>query len=191
LNMLNTKYIIFNADVEANSNKWTCGNAWFVNEVKQVNNADEEMLGLNELNVYNEALVQSKYQSQFHSGSSTCDSTSMVNLKKYATNELVYEAVNNTGSEMPVVFSEIYYPKGWKCTIDGQNVEYAPVNYVLRGIMVPAGKHEIVWKFEPEVWKKGNTISTAGSVLFVLLLGLSGFGLWKKRKQMSGQQQAE
>jgi uncharacterized membrane protein YfhO len=136
-------------------------------------------------------VAQSKYQSVFHSGSSAVDSTSSVILKKYATNELVYEAVNNAGSEMPIVFSEIYYPKGWKCTVDGQEVEYAPVNYVLRGIMMPAGKHEVVWKFEPEVWTKGNTISTAGSILFCLLLGLSGFGLWRNRKQVGNEEKSE
>jgi hypothetical protein len=191
LNMLNTKYIIFSPEADANVNKWSCGNAWFVSEVKQVNSADEEMLGLKDLNVYNTAVAQSKYQSVFHSGSSAVDSTSSVILKKYATNELVYEAVNNAGSEMPIVFSEIYYPKGWKCTVDGQEVEYAPVNYVLRGIMMPAGKHEVVWKFEPEVWTKGNTISTAGSILFCLLLGLSGFGLWRNRKQVGNEEKSE
>ena len=80
------------------------------------------------------------------------------------------------------MFSEIYYPKGWVCKIDGAEVNYAKVNYILRGIMVPAGTHEVVWSFEPAVWKIGNSVSYAGSVVLILLLLGAGFYEFKNRK---------
>ncbi|MFM7770653.1 MAG: hypothetical protein ACKO8Q_08870, partial [Bacteroidota bacterium] len=191
LNMLNMKYLIFSSEAEANVNKYACGNAWFVAKVNAVANANDEMSALSNLDVYNESVTQEKFGGVFHSPSVSPDSTSTVELKKYATKELVYAASNNSGVELPVVFSEIYYPHGWKCLVDGNEVQYAPVNYVLRGMMLPPGNHEIVWKFDPEVWEKGNLISKAGSALFMLLLGVSGFFVWKQREQLSPQQKTK
>ena len=78
------------------------------------------------------------------------------------------------------MFSEIYYPEGWICLVDGKEVSTARVNYVLRGAMVPAGSHEIVWKFDPPTWKKGNQISLTGSIVMILLLLGAG---WKERSR--------
>jgi uncharacterized membrane protein YfhO len=101
----------------------------------------------------------------------------------YETKVLRYE-VNNTSAEaQPVVFSEIYYPQGWICRIDGNEVEAARVNYVLRGAMVPAGTHTVEWSFEPKVWEKGTTISYAGSALLFALLGLAGFMVYRGEKK--------
>ena len=94
------------------------------------------------------------------------DSTAEIILTKYGLNHLEY-ACNNKYA-CPVVFSEIYYPEGWNCYIDGKQVEVFRANYVLRGMMVPAGKHKIEWKFEPKSMETGSLVSGIGSVLLIL-----------------------
>jgi uncharacterized membrane protein YfhO len=160
------------------------GNAWFVSKVRTTNNSDEEMMALGEIDSKIEATTQASFGTQFHAAQSAVDSTASVRMLAYETKVLRYE-VNNTSAEaQPVVFSEIYYPQGWICRIDGNEVEAARVNYVLRGAMVPAGTHTVEWSFEPKVWEKGNTISYAGSALLFALLGLAGFMVYKEEKKV-------
>lgn len=185
LNMLNTKYYIGNPEQPAIPNKFAMGNAWFVSKVKTTNNSDEEMVALGEIDAKVEATTQSAYATQFHAPQTAVDSTASVRMLAYETKVLRYE-VNNTSAEaQPVVFSEIYYPEGWICRIDGNEVEAARVNYVLRGAMVPAGTHTVEWSFEPKVWEKGTTISYAGSALLFALLGLAGFMVYKEERKLS------
>ena len=184
LNMLNTKYYIGNPEQPAIPNKFAMGNAWFVSKVRTTNNSDEEMMALGEIDSKIEATTQASFGTQFHAAQSAVDSTASVRMLAYETKVLRYE-VNNTSAEaQPVVFSEIYYPQGWICRIDGNEVEAARVNYVLRGAMVPAGTHTVEWSFEPKVWEKGNTISYAGSALLFALLGLAGFMVYKEEKKV-------
>lgn len=166
LNMLNTQYVTYNAENPPIENPDACGAAWFVNKVKTVKSADEEILALKDLDTRNEAVVREEFAASFKSQSA--DSTASVILTEYAPNALRYEVKSKNGGA--VVFSEIYYPKGWKCTIDGQEADYAQVNFVLRGLTVPAGLHQIEWKFEPEVWTSGTNISWTGSALMILLV---------------------
>jgi len=182
VNMLNTKYIIGNPNAPALSNPFTNGPAWFVTNVKVVENSDAEMTELGKLNTRTEAVVQSKFANEFHASSVAVDSTANVTLKTYETNQVSYTVNNTSSADQPVVFSEIYYPKGWVCKVDGNPVNYAKVNYILRGIMVPAGSHEVVWSFEPTVWKTGNSVSYAGSILLIILLFGAGFYEFKNRK---------
>ncbi len=183
LNMLNTKYYIGNPEQPAIPNKFAMGNAWFVSQVKTTNNSDEEMVALGEIDPKVEATTQASFGTQFHAAQSAVDSTASVRMLAYETKVLRYE-VNNTSAEaQPVVFSEIYYPEGWICRIDGNEVDAARVNYVLRGAMVPAGTHTVEWSFEPKVWEKGTTISYAGSALLFALLGLAGFMVYKEEKK--------
>jgi hypothetical protein len=183
LNMLNTKYYIGNPEQPALPNKFAMGNAWFVSKVKTTNNSDEEMVALGEIDAKLEATTQSAFATQFHAPQTAVDSTASVRMLAYETKVLRYE-VNNTSAEaQPVVFSEIYYPQGWICRIDGNEVEAARVNYVLRGAMVPAGTHTVEWSFEPKVWEKGNTISYAGSALLFALLAFAGFMVYKEEKK--------
>ena len=183
LNMLNTKYYIGNPEQPAFPNKFAMGNAWFVSKVRTTNNSDEEMIALGEIDSKIEATTQASFGTQFHAAQSAVDSTASVRMLAYETKVLRYE-VNNTSAEaQPVVFSEIYYPEGWICRIDGNEVEAARVNYVLRGAMVPAGTHTVEWSFEPKVWEKGTTISYAGSALLFALLGLAGFMVYKEEKK--------
>ena len=183
LNMLNTKYYIGNPEQPAIPNKFAIGNAWFVSKVKTTNNSDEEMVALGEINPKMEATTQAAFATQFHAPQTAVDSTASVRMLAYETKVLRYE-VNNTSAEaQPVVFSEIYYPQGWICRIDGNEVDAARVNYVLRGVMVPAGTHTVEWSFEPKVWEKGTTISYAGSALLFALLAFAGFMVYKEEKQ--------
>lgn len=183
LNMLNTKYYIGNPEQPAIPNKFAMGNAWFVSQVKTTNNSDEEMVALGEIDAKVEATTQTAYATQFHAPQSAVDSTASVRMLAYETKVLRYE-VNNTSAEaQPVVFSEIYYPEGWICRIDGNEVEAARVNYVLRGAMVPAGTHTVEWSFEPKVWEKGTTISYAGSALLFALLAFAGFMVLREEKK--------
>jgi hypothetical protein len=183
LNMLNTKYYIGNPEQPAIPNKFAMGNAWFVSQVKTTNNSDEEIVALGEVNPKMEATTQAAFATQFHAPQTAVDSTASVRMLAYETKVLRYE-VNNTSAEaQPVVFSEIYYPQGWICRIDGNEVEAARVNYVLRGAMVPAGTHTVEWSFEPKVWEKGTTISYAGSALLFALLAFAGFMVYKEEKK--------
>ena len=185
LNMLNTKYYIGNPEQPAIPNKFAIGNAWFVSKVKTTNNSDEEIIALGEIDPKVEATTQASFATQFHAAQGAVDSTASVRMLAYETKVLRYE-VNNTSAEaQPVVFSEIYYPEGWICRIDGNEVEAARVNYVLRGAMVPAGTHTVEWSFEPKVWEKGTTISYAGSALLFALLGLAGFMVYKEERKLS------
>jgi uncharacterized membrane protein YfhO len=111
--------------------------------------------------------------------SSTADSLDQITLTQYASNHLVY--TTNTKSNRTAVFSEIYYPEGWNCYIDGQLVQTTQVNFILRSAVVPAGKHEVEWKFEPTVWKTGNNLSSIGSVMMILLLLGTTFLAYKRR----------
>ncbi len=183
LNMLNTKYYIGNPEQPAIPNKFAIGNAWFVSQVKTTNNSDEEIVALGEIDPKVEATTQASFATQFHAAQGAVDSTASVRMLAYETKVLRYE-VNNTSAEaQPVVFSEIYYPEGWICRIDGNEVEAARVNYVLRGAMVPAGTHTVEWSFEPKVWEKGTTISYAGSALLFALLAFAGFMVYKEEKK--------
>jgi hypothetical protein len=180
LNMLNTKYIMYNPDVPPVVNQSACGNAWFVKDVKTVATADEEIIALKELNTRSSAIVRSEMADAFSGGVS--DTAASVTLVSYAPKQLTYKS--NSSQAGPVVFSEVYYPEGWICKVDGQEVPTARVNYVLRGANIPAGDHEIIWTFDPPTWKRGNQISMMGSVLLILLV--LGVG-WKERKSFSVQ----
>jgi hypothetical protein len=177
LNMLNTKYITYSAENPPLENRNACGAAWFVGKVNQVKSANEEILALQNMDTRNEAVVNESFSKAF--STSGKDSLDSVHLLEYSPNKLTYESKSkNAGA---IVFSEIYYPKGWICTVDGQPVETAQVNFVLRGIQVPAGKHEIVWSFEPKVWKTSTQLSGLGSGLMLLML-LGGIFIERKNR---------
>jgi hypothetical protein len=180
LNMLDVKYVI-QTDKEnkefPTSNPNTNGNAWFVSQVKLVNSADEEMKALDSLDSKNVAIVNSK-DFEIKNTAFAKDSTATITLDSYKPNHLKY--TSNNANEGLAVFSEIYYGKGWNAFIDGKKVDHIRVDYVLRGLQIPAGKHSIEFKFEPEVIKTGSTItliSAAGMLL--LLVG----GIYFERKK--------
>ena len=183
LNMLNAKYILQSNKEgiqQALENPNTNGNAWFVSKVKEVNSADEEMKALDNLKTKEEATYQ---KDKFVKGKNVPfqtgkDSTSTIELISYKPNHLKY--VSNNSKNGFGVFSEMYYEKGWKATIDGKEAKIYNVNYVLRGLEIPAGKHTIEFKFEPQVVKTGSTIALISTLLMLLTIGL-GIFYWRKQ----------
>lgn len=180
LNMLNVKYVI-QKDKEGKefpvSNPDVNGNAWFVSQVKLVNSPDEEMKALDSLDSKNVAIVNSK-DFEIKNSAFAKDSSATITLENYKPNYLKY--LSNNQKEGLAVFSEMYYGKGWNAYIDGKSVEHIRVNYVLRGLQIPAGKHKIEFKFEPQVVKTGSTITLISSIgILILLVG----GIYFERKK--------
>lgn len=182
LNMLNTKYLIYSQEAPPILNPNANGNAWFARDIKWVTSANDEMLELGLSNPLTTAIIHEEFKSIGASGignDSTITSAAKVNLDRYETNKLEYSSTSPV--EGTVVFSEIYYPAGWNCYVDGQKKDTFRVNYVLRGVNIPAGEHKIEWKFEPVSFTKGSTYSMAGSILLILLvLGASIFSFRKR-----------
>jgi hypothetical protein len=174
MNMLNTRYVKYSPNAEPMDNsKNALGNAWFVSNLQMVNTADEEMLGMKSFDPATTAIVHNEFASVAKS-SSPVDSTYKIELTKYATKKLTYHSTSS--AEAPVVFSEIYYPSGWVCRIDGNEVPTFRANYVLRAAMVPAGEHAIEWSFEPKEYFQSVTLNWIGSI-FLLLFVLVVLGL--------------
>ena len=181
LNMLNTKYFISSPSTPAIENNQANGNAWFVSSVKKAKSANEEIKLLGTLDTKKVA-VSSDKEAGALAASYKMDASSRVNLSRYATNELNYTSKNS--SDGVIVFSEIYYPDGWNCYIDGKKTAYFRVNYLLRGVKVAAGNHKIDWKFEPTSYLTGSTYSFMGSIILLLaFFGVGGMELKKSLKE--------
>ena len=181
LSMLNTKYFIVPTQEGGvvQQNPQTNGNAWFVENVELVENANEEILGLKGLNTRKTAVVDKKFAEYLPSQHFPTDSTAHIELVSYEPNELHYKY--SSKKDNLAVFSEIYYPHGWQAYLDGEKVPHFRANYVLRAMWVPAGEHEIRFKFEPQVVKTGSTIALASSIILgLLLLGGIFYGFKKQ-----------
>jgi hypothetical protein len=170
LNMLNSKYFIFedgSGRETVQQNPGANGNAWLVNTVKIVDNANEEILALDSLKTKTEAVIDKRFVSEGFETHYSKDSTATIQLTSYALNNLVYDFNSNTNQF--AVFSEIYYKDGWNAYIDGKLTPHYRVNYVLRGLEIPKGNHKIEFKFEPTVVKKGSAIALISYGLFLLI----------------------
>jgi uncharacterized membrane protein YfhO len=165
--MVNTKYIIAEEEgqVFPYVNEDANGNAWFVSTLEKVNSANEEIRTLDSLNTSIKAITTSEVlnTTQFK-----VDSTANIRLTSYKPNHLIYSS-NNPENGF-AVFSEMYYNPGWQAYLDAKEVPHERVNYVLRAMEIPSGKHTIEFKFEPQVVKTGSTIALASSIVFGLLL---------------------
>lgn len=182
LDMLNVKYIIQTDSIGKDypiKNPNTNGNAWFVKSLKLVNSPDEEMKAMDKLDTKNVAVVNQKEFGSFVATTSFAkDSLATITLQEYKANHLKYKS-NNTQNGL-AVFSEIYYKNGWNAFIDGKKTDHFRVDYTLRALQIPAGKHTIEFKFEPQVVKTGGTIALASSVgMLFLIVG----GLYFERKK--------
>ncbi len=185
LHMLNVKYVIQN-DEEGNRsiafNPRACGNAWFVSQLTAVKNADEEISRLDSLEVQSEALVNTSKFPELSAMEFKRDSSATIMLTDYRPNQLRY--VSNNAYEGLAVFSEMYYSKGWNAYVDGRLQPHFKVNYVLRGLKLPPGRHDIVFRFEPEVVSTGSQITLASSALLLLImLGGIFYTIFKGRKK--------
>ncbi len=176
LNMLNTKYFILptqNGGVTVEQNPGALGNAWFVSEVQWVDNADAEMAALNNFEPSRTAIVDCRFESLIDADAVLATPGDTIMLTSYKPNELRYKS--KAANNRIAVFSEIYFPWGWNVTIDGNVVKEARANYVLRALTVPAGTHEIVFRFEPESIAKteGVAFASMGGILLLLLAAVS------------------
>jgi len=179
LNMLNAKYFI--VPLQANQtvaieNPYVYGNAWFVDKVTYVKNANEELDALGKLNLRHEAVADARFQSQLGE-SKNQDSTSIVKLTAYEPNQLTYDVRSATGGI--VVFSEIFYPE-WTATVDGKPVEIGRVDYVLRALNVDKGHHKVVLTFDPKSVKQTETVAYLS---YCVLLLVVLFAVYFKRKE--------
>lgn len=183
LNMLNTKYFIVGNDKgekQAKLNSDANGNVWFVDKVKVVNSANEEIQALDSLNTKRVAVYAKEIpQKRKFLFPQEKDSTATIELLNYDVTTLTYQS--KTAKEQFAVFSEIYYKDGWNAYVDGKLTPHFRVNYVLRGMIVPAGKHTIEFKFEPKVIQQGKIISLSSYGL--LLLITIGWFFYEKKKQ--------
>lgn len=179
LNMLNVKYLIVNAEdgVRVQQNESAFGNAWFVEKVNFVKNANDAIKSLDTVDLARTAVIESKYKKHISKENYQPQFGDQIELKNYTLNELTYDYKLN--SKRLAVFSELYYSKGWQAYLDGEKVDHFAVDYVLRGLELPEGEHQITFKFEPQVISRGNTITLASYGIFILLLA----GLFFQRKK--------
>jgi hypothetical protein len=181
INMLNTKYIIYNPNAAPLLNKEALGNAWYVSDYMLVENANEEIEAIDDVEVSNTAIIHKEFENLLAGKEIRIDSSAVITLKSYEPNRLVYKT--SSQSEQLAVFSEVYYPKGWYVYIDGKEARYFRANYILRSMFIPAGEHEIVFEFKPKSYEIGNKISLASSVLMLLAIAGVVFFEIKKREK--------
>ena len=180
LNMLNTKYFILplqGGQTVPLENPYTYGNAWFVDKVNYVDNANQELDMTGQLPLRHEAVADKKFREQLGDGVAQ-DTLSVVNIKAYEPNQLTYEVNSDKGGV--IVFSEIYYP-GWTATVDGEEQELGRVNYVLRALRVKPGKHEVVLSFFPKSIDRTETIAWSAYVVLLLILLYLGWSALRRR----------
>lgn len=181
IKMLNAKYFIINPQMAPVINNYALGNAWFPDTVIFAENANNELSLVNKIDPARQTVIDKSFSNQVTKSSYPGNVQDNIELTSCKPNELIYKYT--TGKERLAVFSEIYYPAGWKAYIDGAEKSYFRSNFVLRGMIVPAGSHEVKFIFEPASYYVGNRISLASSLIFALLLaGYLIFNLKKKCK---------
>lgn len=182
LNMLNMKYVIMplqGGQTVPVMNPYAYGNAWFVDRIDYVENANAELDGMAKLNLRHEAVADKRFKEQL--GEAVVQgNTSVVQLESYEPNELSYDVNSDKGGVL--VFSEIYYP-GWTATVDGQPVELGRVNYVLRAMNVKAGKHAVTLSFKPASLDRTETIAYVSYTILLLAVAIGVVMMYRKKKQ--------
>ena len=181
LNMLNTKYLIVNPEVPPLQNRYAFGNAWFADTVRFVENANQELSAIKEADPGHIAIIDRTFSDQIKGTSYTPTPGDTIGLVSYQPNELIYKY--SAQGDRLAVFSEIYYPAGWDAFIDGEKKDYFRTDYVLRGMILPAGSHEVKFTFRPSSYYIGNKISMASSLIFFLLIaGYTGYSIMNRTK---------
>ncbi len=175
LNMLNTKYLIFNSENRPIPNFQNFGPAWFVESIHRVNHPNDEIDALATVDLRTTAVFHAEFDTQMEGFVPRTDTNAFVEMVSYKPNHLVYSAKNN--NEGLAVFSEIWYTRGWNAYLNGEKVPLIRANYLLRALRLPPGEHTIEMKFEPRVWAIGQPISLASSALLILL-SLGMLGMW-------------
>ncbi|MGR3856562.1 YfhO family protein [Chryseobacterium indologenes] len=183
LNLLNAKYMIFGGPDQPQvvPNPKANGNAWFVSDLKFADTPNQEIKAIGTIDNKKTAVIASSDKSYFDNKPVQADSTAFINLTKYQPNELEFKSQSKT--PQLAVFSEVYYPHGWKVLVDEKEVPYIKADYLLRAVHVPAGNHHIRMVFEPEVIEKGKWLSLLSFGLFILLAAFGLFWMNKNRKK--------
>jgi hypothetical protein len=181
LDMLNMKYLIFSGDAQPIINPFANGNVWFVDSIVIAQTPDEEMTKLGGINTKT-TLVADKEWTQLIPQTIEKDTSAHIELTEYSLNTMKYKS--SAATDQVAVFSEIYYEKGWNVFIDGEQVSYFRANYLLRAMRIPAGEHEIEFRFEPQSFFWGKRIDAISSVIFVLFaVGILFFHYRKKKNK--------
>jgi hypothetical protein len=177
LNMLNTKYVIYNPEAQPLINPAAFGAAWFVDSVVMVSSADEEIEALGQYDLRNTAIVDDRFSGVL-ADLIVGSIDGLIEVVDYQPNRVKYQ----TQTSMPglAVFSEVYFANGWNVYMDGQPVSHLRANYILRALPIPAGNHSVEFKFEPRVWSIGEAISLVSS-LIILLLIVAGVAIFARK----------
>jgi hypothetical protein len=183
MNMLNTRYVIYDLNQGPILNPNALGNAWFVSGFRVFQNADEEIAALQNLDPSETAVLNQQFNEFVAQKSFTKDRNGSINLVEYQPNYLKYNY--NAASEQLTVFSDVYYKSDWHAYLNGEPVPHFRINYILRGMVVPAGSHTIEFRFEPASYYRGNYISMASSFILVLLAAGYFIILYRKRKPVT------
>src|SRR5690554_516065 len=184
INMLNAKYIIYNNDAPPMGNPFALGSAWFVEDLITVEDADAEILELGEIDVRTEAVVDNRYADQISSFSYADAADAGIAVETHLPNYIKY--IYDSPVPQATIFSEIYYPAGWNAYLDGEQVDYFRANYLLRGMVIPAGQHTIEFKFEPQTYTTSNVVSSVFTIIVLLLLILSLIRYNKNKVEIGG-----
>ena len=179
LNMLNTKYIIYNPDAQPFENPYAYGNAWIANDIRWVETPNEEIDAIGATDLQHTAILNKEFQAAIGSFQPALGPAS-ITLAEYKPNQLTYRF--NSAEDQLVVFSEIWTSRGWTMKIDGQASPLLRANYLLRAAIVPAGQHEIVMRYEPKIWKTGNIMSLVSSLAILLATAAAIVFTLKKKK---------
>lgn len=176
INMLNTKYVIFNPNAQPFPNANALGNAWVVNDIRWVSTPNEEIDAIAETNLAHAAIINREFAQQVGNYQLTDSIVPEITLEDYQPNKLCYKfrgaSTGATDANYLVVFSEIWTEKGWKMYVDGQEQPLLRANYILRAALIPNGEHDIVMEYAPKAYKVGNTVSFVSSL--IMILGLIG-----------------
>lgn len=175
LNMLNTKYLIYNPQAAPIQNKQALGSVWLVDKYKMVDNADQEIAAIELIDPAKEVVIDKKFQDQLSGITLKNDSNAKIALTAYSPNKMTYHYQGN-GNQL-AVFSAIYYPKGWNAYIADKIVPHFEADYVLRSMVLQKGNYDIVFRFEPTSFLTGQKISVWSSIILLLLIA----GLLTKR----------
>ncbi len=174
LNMLNTKYIIYNPNSQPFQNPFAFGNAWVANDIHWVDTPNEEIDAIASTDLQHTAIMHKEFEQQVGNYRLTDSILPNVTLEEYLPNKLTYRfngiSAGSTAKNYLVVFSEIWTEKGWKMFVDGEEQPLLRANYLLRCALVPSGNHEIVMEYAPKAWKMGNSLQLVSSL--ILILGL-------------------
>ncbi|QZE13781.1 YfhO family protein [Halosquirtibacter laminarini] len=182
LNMLNMKYLIYNPKAMPLTNTAAYGNGWIVDQVDWIEDDNQEMKMLGVADLSHVAVANNDIRSTIGDISSKPrEQAEMVTLTQYDPNEMKYEVTCN--HNRLVLFSEIYYPKGWKAYVENKEVDIYRVNYLLRGLKLEAGTHHVTFRFEPKSYRIGENISGVISILLLLLLIVIGWKEYKKERK--------